>query len=497
MKILLMSMPDVAPLILHEAAIHMPNLGIAAIGANIDAGHEVYLVDLIRKRRGVGAYIARTVGRLRPDVVGLSAMTWQYDTCVRIIRRVKALLPDAVIVLGGYHATLMYEEIAAAPEADLIDYIVRGEGEEAFRRLINCLDGRDRAADIPSLSYREDGVFVHNDRAEPADLSRLRLPLRDKRRLTRGYHLLNSKVEVMETSRGCTRSCNFCSIRHMYGKSFRTFPIARVLDDLDDIYHKRKARWVFISDDNMVLVPKRVMALCDAIIARGYTGLNLVVQADCVSMSRNEAMVAKMARAGMRSIFLGIENVSRKNLETANKGDIVEASRRAVAFCHKYGIMVVGGLVVGFPDDTEADLVRNLAFMKALAVDALYCQILTPYPRTEIRKSLLAAGLVVNDRDYRWYNGMWANVKTRHLNDGQLQYLLWYHKQKVLGWWEPSERVRRGGKLWTGIWRFAFRPVAKYFFDRKLRKIGWEGWYREDMAYLKGINRFDDLDPAA
>ena len=151
----------------------------------------------------------------------------------------------------------------------------------------------------------------------------------------------------METSRGCTRSCNFCSIRHMYGKSFRTFPIARVLADLDDIYYKRNARWVFISDDNLVLDPKRVMALCDAIIERDYKGLTLVVQADCLSMSRNEEMVAKMARAGMRSIFLGIENVSQKNLALANKGDIVSASRRSVALCHKYGIMVVGGLVVG------------------------------------------------------------------------------------------------------------------------------------------------------
>ena len=493
MKIVLMSMPDVAPLILHEAAIHMPNLGIASVGGNIDAGHEVHLIDLIRKRRRVRAYLTRTLGRIRPDVVGLSTMTWQYDTCVKIIRLVKTLLPQVKIVIGGYHATLMYEEIAASPEAGRIDYIVRGEGEEAFRRLVNALDGRDRVADIPSLSHKQDGVFVHNERAEPADLSRLKLPMRDKRRLTWGYHLLNSKVEVMETSRGCTRSCNFCSIRHMYGKSFRTFPISRVLADLDDIYYKRKARWVFISDDNLVLAPKRVMALCDAIIERGYKGLTLVVQADCVSMSRNEEMVAKMARAGMRSIFLGIENVSQKNLEMANKGDIVAASRKSVALCHKYGIMVVGGLVVGFPDDTEADLVENLRFMKELDVDALYCQILTPYPKTGIRESLLAAGMVTNDRDYRWYNGMWANVKTRHMGSDQLQYLLWYHKQMVLGWWEPSERVQRGGRLWTSIWRFAFRPVAQYFFDRKLRKIGWQGWYQEDMAYLKGINRFDDL----
>ena len=95
----------------------------------------------------------------------------------------------------------------------------------------------------------------------------------------------------------------------MYGRSFRTYPIERVLADLDDIYYKRKTRWVFIVDDNMVLDPKRVIALCDAIIARKYKKLNLVVQADCISMAENEDMVCKMAQAGFKSVFLGIENV--------------------------------------------------------------------------------------------------------------------------------------------------------------------------------------------
>jgi radical SAM superfamily enzyme YgiQ (UPF0313 family) len=494
MKILLMSMPDIAPLILHAEAIHMPNLGIASVGANIDDCHEVVIVDLIRKRRGLRRYIVRLLEKIRPDVVGLSAMAWQYDTCIRIARLIRQVMPEVKIVIGGYHATLMIEEIAASPEAGIIDFMVRGEGEDVFRRLVNALDGTDRMADIPSLSYKQNGGFVHNDRAGLLDLSTLKLPIRDHRRLTWGYHVLNSKIEVMETSRGCTRTCNFCSIRHMYGQHYRTFPIERILADLDDIYHKRKTRWVFLSDDNLVLDRKRVMALCDAIIDKGYKGLNLIVQADCISMSRHEEMVQKMSQAGIRSVFLGIENVSRKNLAMANKGDIVEASRQAVRFCHRYGMTVVGGLVLGFPDDDSDDLIDNLKFISNLDVDAVYCQILTPYPKTGIRQILMDAGLVVNADDFRWYNGMWANVKTRYLEADRLQYLVWYYKQTILGWWEPSERIQARGKLWTAIWRWTFKPVARYFFDRKLRKIGWEGCYREDIQYLRGINRFEDLD---
>ena len=494
MKIILMSMPDVAPVMMHETAFHMPNCGIASVGANIDDGHEVFIIDLIRKRRRLRKYLTKILQKIRPDLVGLSAMAWQYDTCIKLIKLIKYLLPEVKIVIGGYHATLMNEEIAESPEAEWIDFMIRGEGEEACRRLINALEGKDRLEDIASLSYKRNRHFVHNPRGELLDLSRLRLPIRDKRRLTWGYHIMNSKIEVMETSRGCTRACTYCSIRHMYGKSFRTFPIERVLTDLDDIYYNRKTRWVFIADDNLVLDPQRVIQICDAIIARNYKKFNIVIQADCISMAKNEEMVRKMSLAGIKSVFLGIENVSKKNLATAHKGDIVDASRKAVEICHKYGIMVMGGLIFGFPDDDEQAIIKNYSFLKSTGADTAYCQILTPYPRTEMRRHLLDQGLVTNIDDYKWYNGLWANVKTKYLESDRLQYLFWYHKQTVLGWWEPSERIRSQGRFWTSIWIYAFRPMLKFFIGRSLKKYGWEGRYQRAMKRLAGVNDFQDIE---
>ncbi len=494
MKVILMSMPDVAPVIMHESAFHMPNCGIASVGANIDEGHEIYIVDLIRKRRQLRKYITRTLKKIRPDLVGLSSMAWQYKTCVKLIRLIKQVLPEAKITIGGYHATLMYEEISASPEAALIDFMIRGEGEEACRRLVNALEGKDRLEDIASLSYKVNQQFVHNPQGELLDLSRLKLPIRDKRRLTWGYHIMNAKVEVMETSRGCTRTCNYCSMRHMYGRTFRTFPIERVLADLDDIYYNRKTHWAFVSDDNLVLDPDRVIEICDAVIARQYKNLHMVVQADCISMSRNEEMVRKMSQAGIKCIFLGIENASKKNLAVAGKGNIVNASRKAIEMCHKYGIMVVGGLIFGFPDDDEEDIIENYRFLKSIRADTSYCQILTPYPKTGMRQDLLEQGLVTNPDDYRWYNGMWANVKTKHLDADRLQYLFWYHRQKVLGWWEPSERVKNQGMLWTSIWILAFRPIAKVLIGRSLKKHGWEGRYQRVIKRQKAVNVFKDLE---
>ena len=99
-------------------------------------------------------------------------------------------------------------------------------------------------------------------------------------------------------------------------------------------------------------------------------------------MARNEKMVRKMAMAGFKSVFLGMENASEKNLKAAGKGDILDASRRAVNLCHKYGIMVVGGMIFGFPDDGETEIIENYRFLKSTGADSAYCQILTPYPKT-------------------------------------------------------------------------------------------------------------------
>jgi len=494
MKIVLVSMPDVAPVIMHESAFHMPNLGLASLAANLDDGHDVRIVDLIRKRRNVRDYLGRVLLSLRPQVVGFSCMTWQYATCEKLIKLVRQLLPEAKIVLGGYHATLMYAEIGESESGRLLDFLVRGEGEDAFRRLIRSLEGKEDIEDIPSISYPTGDGFVHNPKGELLDLKMLKVPVRDKRRLTWGYHIMNRSSEVIETSRGCLRNCNFCSIRHMYGRAFRSFPIERILADIDDIYYKRRVRWIFVSDDNFVMIPERVTELCEAIIARNYRNLVLAVQADCVTISRNEAMVRKMSRAGFKSIFLGMENVSRKNLEIAKKGDIVDASRKAIALCHKYGIMIVGGMIFGFPDDGEQEIIDNYEFLKSTGADTAYCQILTPYPKTDIRQYLLDNDLVTNQYEYSRYNGMWANVKTRHLSSDDLQYLVWYHNQKVMGWWEPSERMRKQGRLWTSIWLYCFRPLMKIVVARAQRKYGWRGRFEREIAGRRAVNRFRDLD---
>jgi len=108
-------------------------------------------------------------------------------------------------------------------------------------------------------------------------------------------------------------------------------------------------------------------------------------------------------------------------------------------------------LIFGFPEDDETAIINNYRFFLANEVDAAYCQILTPYPKTQLREDLIQQGLVTNRDNYRWYSGLQANIKTRYLDSDQLQYLVWYHRQKILGWWDPSPYARKKMRVWTGI----------------------------------------------
>src|SRR4029077_14533429 len=198
---------------------------------NVDSHHRVAVVDLILVHRRVRETVTRLVRELDPEVVGLSIMTFQRRTAARIIELVRALRPGVKIVVGGYDPSL-------APEAyqDMgVDYLVRSEGEVTFRELLRAIERGFGFESISGLSYRNGESWINNPDRPPHRLedSEIRPPNRDSRVL-KGYTLLGRQVDVIETSRGCTYDCSFCSIIEMRGRNFHTYSFDRVLADIRD-----------------------------------------------------------------------------------------------------------------------------------------------------------------------------------------------------------------------------------------------------------------------
>jgi len=431
MNILLLSMPDSFEH-MPTVAIRMPNGALTSLAGNVDAHHRVAVADLILVQRRVRETIERLVREVEPDLVGLSVMTFQRHTALRIVELIRRLRPAARVVVGGYDASLAPD--AYAESSSGVDFIVRGEGELTFRELVRALERRADLAAVAGLSFRRGEGFTHNPDRPVSGLEdgEVRLPNRGARVL-RGYTMVGRQVDVVETSRGCTFDCSFCSIIEMRGRNFHTYNFDRVLADIRDA-RAHGARAIFLVDDNITLNVRRFEGLCRAIIATGLNDLEYTVQAMTSAIANHGQTLAPLMRqAGFRYVFLGIENILEEDLEflraeakNRRRGDGTSggnASITAIEYLHSNKMYVVGGLIVGNPRDTRESIEANLDFVRRY-VDVPYIQHPTPYPRTPMTKTFRDQGLIINER-LEEYDGTTAVVRTEYLASDEIEFLRW------------------------------------------------------------------------
>jgi anaerobic magnesium-protoporphyrin IX monomethyl ester cyclase len=413
-------------------AICMPNAALSSLAGNVDAHHRVAVADLVLAQGRVGATVERLVREHEPDVIGLSVMTFQRRSAFRLVERLRALRPGAKIVAGGYDPSLATAAWTDATPG--VDFVVSGEGEETFSELLRALESGEPFDRIAGLSFRTEGGFRHNPKRpiRPLEDDTLRLPKRSARVLS-GYTLLGKPIDVVETSRGCTFDCSFCSIIAMRGRNFHRRGFERVLADIRDA-REHGARAIFIVDDNVTLDVRRFEALCDAIVEAGLQDIEYVVQAMTSAIAdHGESLAPKMRRAGFRYVFLGIENIlaedlgflkaDAKNRRHENGRSAGNATLAAIEHIHRNDMRVVGGLIVGNPGDTRDSIEANLEFARRY-VDWPYIQHPTPYPGTPMTKELLERGLILHER-LEEYDGTTAVVRSEALSAEEIEFMRW------------------------------------------------------------------------
>jgi anaerobic magnesium-protoporphyrin IX monomethyl ester cyclase len=225
----------------------------------------------------------------------------------------------------------------------------------------------------------------------------------------------------------------------MRGRNFFTYSFDRVLADVRDA-RDHGARTIFLVDDNIMLNVKRFEALCQAIIDAGLNHLDYFVQAMTSSIANHgETLGPLMRRAGFRYVFLGIENILQTDLEflrASSKNTARDQGRqagnatlKAIDYLHRNQMLVVGGLIVGNPNDTRESIEANLEFARRY-VDWPYIQHPTPYPGTPMTKDFRDQGLIENDR-VEEYDGTTAVVRTKHLSCDEVEFLRWKAERSI------------------------------------------------------------------
>jgi radical SAM superfamily enzyme YgiQ (UPF0313 family) len=505
MNVLLLSMPDsfehMPPI-----AVRMPNGALASLAGNVDPHHRVAIADLILVQSSVRATVERLMREIEPDVIGLSVMTFQRATALALATFVRALRPSVRVVAGGYDPSLAARAYESCPA---IDFIVRGEGEQTLRELLRALESGAALSAIRGLSYRTADGFARNaDRPIMALAStELQLPNRAARVLG-GYTLLGRTVDVVETSRGCTFDCSFCSIIEMRGRNFHPYAFDRVLADIADA-RTHGAEALFLVDDNITLDVDRFERLCHAIIDAGFDDTDYIVQAMTAPIAQHGARLAPvMRRAGFRYVFLGIENIvdedlrflraRAKNALREGGRTVGNASMEAIRHLHDNGMYVVGGLIVGNPDDTRGSIDANLAFARR-HVDWPYIQHPTPYPGTPMTREFQERGLIV-DEDVSHYDGTTAVVRSEHVSAEEIEFLRWRAER----WMKVRHMPAALAHSPLFVLQNALGMLAHTFAGTSVRSmLGLEderavfARYRERRRLERDVYRRPDIEPAA
>lgn len=160
----------------------------------------------------------------QPDVIGLACYIWNIEMTLQLAALIRKVLPETRIILGGPEVSYDGEAVMAASTA--IDYIIKGEGEETFAKLLDYLGGTGTLAGMEGLTYRqEDGTITAGKFQVVQDINLLPFPYSNQDMVS-----LKDKIIYYETSRGCPFSCQYCLSSTTQGVRFLALP--RIMEEL-------------------------------------------------------------------------------------------------------------------------------------------------------------------------------------------------------------------------------------------------------------------------
>jgi radical SAM superfamily enzyme YgiQ (UPF0313 family) len=331
----------------------------------------------------------------RPDLVGITAFTAQAPRAYEIAARFRTR--GVPVVMGGIHATMCLSEASR-----YVDAVVTGEAEPVWAAVLEDVrDGRLRA--------RYDGGRAAMDQIVPA-----RHEL-----LPDGY-----AFGSIQTTRGCSLNCTFCSVTRFNGASYRQRPITEVVEEFRAIPERR----VLIVDDNLIgRKPQhieRAKALFRA-LAEADTGKSWIGQTT-INFADDEELLSLAEKAGCVGLFIGFESVTPEGLPELGMKSAMLSGRdisASVERIHRHNMLVVGSFIVGLDSDRPGVGKAIAEAAGRYGVDNMNVLFLTPLPGTRLWRQLSAEGRIAANsfpEDWKYYTLNYPVARYRHLSPEQV-----------------------------------------------------------------------------
>jgi radical SAM superfamily enzyme YgiQ (UPF0313 family) len=352
-------------------------LGLMYVAAALRShGHQVQLADMRFERKG----FTEILRRWRPDLVAISCLhILEVPAAIRLAAAAKAHDPRIFVVMGG-HAVSAYPP--ALQQNKSVDAIGIGEGETLMPALCNALAAGRPLDEVPSLLLPDaDGRFKPTS---PAPLKRVdfsRTPLPDRTvvaKYQKHYCCVNyMPVWTMETARGCTYRCNFCSVWQLYKRTYRCHTISDVRADFE-----ATGRNLFMVDDLFWADRARSEELGHALLQSRERKNWMLVQTRADLVTQNPDLL-ELWRPLARNfdIFFGLESHTNSGLRSLRKEAEINNSIEAVRIARELGFGITCNFIID-PDFTEADFVGLWDFLDEHQLYRVGFTLLTPLPGT-------------------------------------------------------------------------------------------------------------------
>jgi radical SAM superfamily enzyme YgiQ (UPF0313 family) len=296
----------------------------------------------------------------RTDAVAIPVETYTAARAYQIASEYRAR--GVPVVMGGFHATLVPDEVACYAEA-----VVTGEAEGVWGEVIDDLRHG-------TLKRR-----YHGAQQQP-------LRVRADRRLFRGKRYL--KIGLIETGRGCRFPCEFCAVQTFFARTARRRPVDDVIAELQSLQNEKRV--FFFVDDNFAADLREAKPLLAAL---AKLRIRWITQMS-IDAAHDEEFLDAMRRAGCRGVLIGFESLDENNLAAMNKrfNTMKGGFRRALANLRRHDIFVYGTFIFGYDHDTPESFDQAVDFATEEGMYIAAFNHLTPFPGTPLYKRLEREG---------------------------------------------------------------------------------------------------------
>ena len=383
-----------------------PPLGIETLAPVIrQHGHEVRMFDTCHPQMKE-KHIAQALREERPDAVAISFLsTTSYPAAKSLARKLKEAEPSIPTILGGVFATM--NSIQVMSDCPHADFLGVGDGEQLIPDFLGNLD---TPGEVLGLVFRRGDVIVANPpRPLVRDLDQFPYP--DRQTLPIDYTesmpldvpavLSLDKFATMQTSRGCPWTCIFCDIPGLGDGKWRSRSPEHVLGEMQQL-QDQGYRSIYLTDDHFLLQRKRITAICQGIVERGFEfswgceGRVDSVGVECLPL---------MAEANCGFLAFGIESGVQRILDRLRKHQTLEQIERAVSEAKKHGVRTAHGFfLIGNPGETADDILDSFRFAARLRLDTFGFNRLCAYRGTPLWSEYIERGIIDDARDwYKWF----------------------------------------------------------------------------------------------